>query len=251
MDNSHGAHFAFLDGYSHPLDSGADMVCDSLHKVLPAFTGSALLHVNTLNYKKAKKAMKQFCSSSPSYLIMLSTAIALNWAEKNARYEYNSTAKRVSQVKERLSSDGYLIPDCEPLRIYIKGNGKEINRLLEQNGCKTEFYDEDGVLLMFSPSNTPEDFEKITKALIGIDIAKKLPSINTISDILPIRKMTLNKAFYSDYEVVPITDSVGRVAAECLGKYPPGIPKALMGEVITKECLYGVTQLQVSVVKNV
>ena len=42
VDNAHGAYLKFLSPSRHPIDLGADIVCDSAHKTLPALTGAAL-----------------------------------------------------------------------------------------------------------------------------------------------------------------------------------------------------------------
>lgn len=46
VDNAHGAYLKFLESSAHPIDLGADIVCDSAHKTLPALTGAAYLHIS-------------------------------------------------------------------------------------------------------------------------------------------------------------------------------------------------------------
>ena len=48
-------------------------------------------------------------------------------------------------------------------------------------------------------------------------------------------EMTPREAFLGAQEVVPIDDAVGRIAAESLAAYPPGIPNVLPGERLTAE----------------
>ncbi len=69
VDNAHGAHLRFLRGEDgrplHPMQLGADLCCDSLHKTLPALTGAALLHCNREEYvPQLKGAMTVFGSTS-------------------------------------------------------------------------------------------------------------------------------------------------------------------------------------------
>jgi lysine decarboxylase len=45
--------------------------------------------------------------------------------------------------------------------------------------------------------------------------------------------MTPREAFLAAQEVVPFADAAGRVAAESLAAYPPGVPNVLPGERIT------------------
>ena len=49
--------------------------------------------------------------------------------------------------------------------------------------------------------------------------------------------MTPRDAFLGPQEVVPARAAVGRVAAESLAAYPPGIPNVLPGERLTAETL--------------
>jgi arginine decarboxylase len=54
--------------------------------------------------------------------------------------------------------------------------------------------------------------------------------------------MTPRAAFLGPQEVVPVGEAVGRVAAESLAAYPPGIPNVLPGERLTAETLEYIQQ---------
>jgi lysine decarboxylase len=49
--------------------------------------------------------------------------------------------------------------------------------------------------------------------------------------------MTPREAFLGPQEVVPFEEAAGRVAAESLAAYPPGVPNVLPGERLTRETL--------------
>ena len=49
--------------------------------------------------------------------------------------------------------------------------------------------------------------------------------------------MTPREAFFSGYEVVEAKDAVGRVSAEMICPYPPGVPVLSPGERITEAAL--------------
>lgn len=73
VDEAHGAHFGFSNGFPQKaLTLGADVVIESIHKTLPAFTQSAALHVkgNRVSIEKIEKFLGIYQSSSPSYLLM-------------------------------------------------------------------------------------------------------------------------------------------------------------------------------------
>ncbi len=50
-------------------------------------------------------------------------------------------------------------------------------------------------------------------------------------------EMTPREAFLGPQEVVPVEEAAGRIAAEGLAAYPPGIPNVLPGERLTQESL--------------
>ena len=75
VDEAHGAHFAFSDEFPESaLSCGADLVIQSLHKTLPSFTQTALLHVNSdrIDRDILKHFLSVYQTSSPSYLLMMS-----------------------------------------------------------------------------------------------------------------------------------------------------------------------------------
>jgi arginine decarboxylase len=49
--------------------------------------------------------------------------------------------------------------------------------------------------------------------------------------------MSPRDAFFARVEQVPVTDAAGRVAAEMVSPYPPGVPVLAPGERITQEVL--------------
>ena len=51
------------------------------------------------------------------------------------------------------------------------------------------------------------------------------------------RRMSVREAWFSDAEVLPVEQAVGRVSADSVAAYPPGIPNLMPGEEITAENL--------------
>ncbi len=101
IDNAHGSHLAFLNYNYHPLNLGASATADSLHKTLPVLTGGALLHLKDKSlYNKAKYWMEFFGSSSPSFPIMASIDICLDWLEKEGKAKFFDLEKKVGSIKK-------------------------------------------------------------------------------------------------------------------------------------------------------
>ena len=59
------------------------------------------------------------------------------------------------------------------------------------------------------------------------ELVVKIPEIPQLS-------LTPREAFYGQTEIVPFKESAGRIIAEFIYVYPPGIPILLPGEVISQ-----------------
>ncbi|MBP5305330.1 MAG: amino acid decarboxylase, partial [Lachnospiraceae bacterium] len=168
VDGAHAAYFKFLKGefakdYPHPIDCGADMVCASAHKTLPALTGAAYLHISDSMQDViplAKHAMDIFGSSSPSYLIMASLD-GVNGVAKDFEKSLEGFCKEVKKLKEDIAELGFDIAKSDPMRITVRKsecfNGSDFANILRKHGCEPECFAEDYVILMLSPYNRAED----------------------------------------------------------------------------------------------
>ena len=113
VDNAHGAYLKFLESSAHPIDLGADIVCDSAHKTLPALTGAAYLHISRTapdffaDY--AENALSVFASTSPSYLILQSLDAVNGLLHKGLADRIRTSAARAESCKARLSEHGYTL----------------------------------------------------------------------------------------------------------------------------------------------
>ena len=74
VDEAHGAHFGFSQGFPQKaLAFGADLCIESVHKTLPAYTQSALLHYRKnpwIDLERVKQYLGIYQTSSPSYILM-------------------------------------------------------------------------------------------------------------------------------------------------------------------------------------
>ncbi len=239
-DNAHGAYLKFLKPSAHPIDLGADIVCDSAHKTLPVLTGGAYLHISknapVVFKERAKDALALFGSTSPSYLI-LSSLDRFNGSIP----DFIGFAKRCNQLKQQITALGYTLTGDEPLKITIQAKkygyeGTELQRELEAQGIICEFADPDFLVLMLSPKNTDIELEKILKGL------KKIPKKASISALPPSTfkseaKTSPREALLSLSEELPTDGCEGRIFASSALGCPPAVPILVSGEVITKEAI--------------
>ena len=80
VDSAHGAHLGF--GGEFPQNAvrlGADAVIESLHKTLPSFTQTALLHLNSdlISKSRIEKYLGIYETSSPSYILMAGMEVCI------------------------------------------------------------------------------------------------------------------------------------------------------------------------------
>ena len=175
VDGAHSAYFKFLQGeyakgYPAPIDCGADAVCSSAHKTLPALTGAAYLHLSD-SFKDVfgtvKHAFDLFGSSSPSYLIMASLD-AFNGEAEEFGERLGFFGGKVSKLKAELTEMGFSVSKSDPMRIVVTSderfNGEDYAKALRAVNCEPECFDRDYVIMMLSPYNSEEDLRRIKEA---------------------------------------------------------------------------------------
>jgi len=252
VDNAHGAYLAFLKENLHPIALGADICCDSAHKTLPALTGAAYLHTaNSELVPDLKRCMALFGSTSPSYLILASLDLCNRYLAGSFRNDLAETVKRVSELKSQL---GFLIVrDTEPLKVtfyaYPCGlRGHALAGQLRRSGVEAEYADETHTVLMFSTSNTEEDYARTASAAQMLMCPRILLRPPEFEFTEPVRAMSPREAFFAEKEAVPIEKALGRTAADSVTVCPPCIPIAAAGEVIDENILkilkmYSISQI--------
>lgn len=258
VDNAHGAHLKFLKSPAplHPLEMGADLCCDSLHKTLPVITGGALLQIAGEDFlSRAKEAMSLFGSTSPSYLIMLSAAACLEELEDSLPARMEETVHQVEGLKQLAREKGFLLPDfpCDPMRLTLclsPGgiSGKAFDIHLKNHDIQAEFVSDSGCVLLFSPYNSSQDFSRVRQAILSVPLRRQAPVSYPI--LPPSRRLSLREAILSEKEELPTGQAAGRISAQIKTPCPPGIPLIMPGEEITPEAIplllqYGIQTINV------
>lgn len=263
VDNAHGSHLMFTSKNLHPISCGASLCADSAHKTLPVLTGGAWLHINDDKFiKSAKSAMALFGSTSPGYPVMASMDICLSWLFNYAEKEFKNLEFRVSNIKNIARNIGIYIPDddiSDPVRIVlgtwkIGYSGYEFREYLYKYKIEPEMCDKNNVVLIATPFNTKNDWDRLEKALscvkpkIGIGIF--LQNKNFIGNELPEVKASVREAIMGESVYVDISASKNRIAADIVCPCPPGVPVVMPGEKIGEteyEALkrYGISEVLV------
>ena len=258
IDNAHGAYLRFLKDSLHPIDLGADLCCDSAHKTLPVLTGGAYLHLSdSLNQvwkNDVKHFMEYFSSTSPSYLIMASLDAANDVLDTTFKKSLSECIQRVDGLKNALIQHGYTILSGEPMKITISTKefgytGNEIANLLMECDIYPEFYDSDYIVLMPSPYNTKDDFERLQKCLCGIE--RKSILVNKPPKLEQSKKaMNVRQALFAPSMTLDVSKSLGQVCSSVTVSCPPAILPVIPGEVISESSIevmkyYGIETVRV------
>ena len=297
VDNAHGAYLHFLKEKSHPIDLGADICCDSAHKTLPVLTGGAYLQIGKIapDYfvQNAKQAMVLFGSTSPSYLIMGSLDLCNAYLSDGYEKKLEQTIQKLENLRESLRKMGWCVEQTDPLKLTIRsesiyvheqtGNtececsrynmtGVEIANELRKAQIECEYADKNYLVLMATPENAEEDFEKLEEKMQEIAIRKKkcvkennkylhtedIKFFHKEEKMQPLyceQKISIREAIFSNQEQIKTKDSVGRICGIPIVSCPPAIPIVVAGELINEEAVklfayYGIETVSVVKITN-
>lgn len=290
VDEAHGAHLPFTRGLfpETALRQGADIVIHSLHKTLPAFTQTALLHRNSdrVDKEKIKRYLSVYQSSSPSYILMAGVSSCLKWLAEQGKESFEVYEKRLvywrKKYQELLAGGNGIklvdfrkaegaaassIYDYDVSKLIFSVKGSEVSGesfygiLRDRYHLQMEMASLDYVLALSSVCDREEGFERLYRALKELkkEITEKKPAKkenrkeNAAESNFSFPKakqiVSLSEAEEKKKRIVRLEESVGFVSASNLYVYPPGIPFLLPGEEITEELIGCVRRLQAAKLK--
>lgn len=253
VDAAHAAHFPFIKVLSKYLPREADMFCTSAHKTLAALTQTAMLHAGkdcTLTDARIRRAMALTESSSPSYVLMCSIDYAVHDG-LSGRYETHFN--RILSLREKLLSafNGIELLDeapkklgiraIDPTRLTLRVTGRGISGVqaahaLMEHEIYPEMADFDSIVLITSPDDKLEWYERLFRALDALPYGKA-PLTSTPALALPHETIiSVRDATLCQTEALALTKRlIGRVCAGTVGIYPPGTAALAPGERIEAE----------------
>jgi lysine decarboxylase len=269
VDQAHGAHLRFFER-EHPgflpqsaESAGADISVNSTHKTLGSWTQSAVMNVQSDRVDMDAIDDKLQCveTTSPSYALMSTldinaqilerhrSALMDEW-RRNIEY-FHKTSRNVRGLRVLAPKDGY---DCTKIVFSLSRSGCEIKRTLEDvYGVYPELHSGDLVMCMTGVGNTRAHYRRLVSALRGISAAARdsdkpngpnnpqcvrtqapradaaaASCWNNRNETRPVPRKT---------ECVPLGKAAGRVCAQSLVPYPPGIPLICPGEIFTRQTI--------------
>ena len=256
VDNAHGAYLRFLQPSCHPLDAGADLCCDSAHKTLPVLTGGAYLHIGqnapAAFVHNAKTALALFGSTSPSYLTLASLDLCNAYLAAEYPARLTAAVQRVRAAAQQLAANGWQLLPADPLRLTLRApaglTGMALAARLHAAGVECEYADPDFLVLMTTPENSEDDWQRLLQALGRADApAAPLPTLLLARGE---QVVSIRQALFAPRERVLARQALGRVCGAPTVACPPAIPVAVCGERIGPEALrlfdyYGISTVEV------
>jgi arginine decarboxylase len=261
IDEAHGPHLRFNPKLPKcALEAGADMCVQSTHKIVGGMTQASMLHATSgrINVDDVTNTLKLLQTTSPSYILMASLDLARMQMATEGKKLLNRTIKLAEDArteidkmigiscfsKEQAKQAGMADMDVTKLTITVSDlglSGYTVSQMLNTRfSIQVEMADPFHVLVIVSIGDRQDDLNRLVEALRQIAAESGLQGA-----LLPLDKvhppllqnrfaMTPREAFYSDTEMVSIDLAIGRVAAEIVTVYPPGIPLLVPGEEISR-----------------
>jgi arginine/lysine/ornithine decarboxylase len=262
VDEAHGAHLPFHVDLPKPaLECGADMTAQSTHKLVGSVTQTSMLHCRKgfpgMDRVAASMALVQ--STSPNYWFLASLDSARQQLAMNGTELLEKTMKLARTVRAELNSipgirsfgrniidyNGVEGFDETKITIDFAGiglNGCQAESLLRQEKIEVELTAANHVLALITLGDTDASAEALLQACRRIAAGRSVRHDAAIEaeEPLPAPQVVVSPraAWNSKTDTVPLEQSRGRVAAETVTFYPPGIPVIAPGEVVTTACIH-------------
>jgi lysine decarboxylase len=266
VDEAWGAHLYFHDSLpSGALRNGADVVLSSTHKHVGSLTQSAILHLgegSLIDEEVLDRSVTLIESTSPNALLTASLDATRRQAATRGQELMGETLAALAEAHERINEiPGLALLDEElatgrrsvaawdPLRLSVDvrrtgATGHRIAQVMrERDDIIVELFSENVVVAAFGlGERSGPAAERLVAGLrhaaeaIGADDLEQRRAFAEPPPWGPL-ELAPRDAFLGAQEVVPFEAAEGRIAAESLAAYPPGVPNVLPGERLTAPTL--------------
>jgi lysine decarboxylase len=252
VDQAWGAHFGFHPGLpAHTLALGADAMVTSAHKTLTAFTQGAYLLARgeLLDLGRVDESFEALQTTSMAAAILASLDSTRALLALRGEELLGETLRLAALARDELSRvDGLGLVDSDDptkLVLVLAGTGADglaVERDLYAQRITLELANRDSLVPLLTIGDTAASVERLVSALREtIERHRGEPrrpgGASAIWAIEPEVALSPREAFFAPRETVDAAAAVGRVAAETIAPYPPGIPAIAPGELIRAELL--------------
>ncbi|WP_280769371.1 aminotransferase class I/II-fold pyridoxal phosphate-dependent enzyme [Salipaludibacillus daqingensis] len=264
VDEAHGVHIHFNENLPpSAMQAGADMAATSVHKLGGSLTQSSVLNLqgDRVSYLRVQSIISMLTTTSTSYILLASLDTARRHLAMEGHDQLEDVIKLADDTRKKINSipgitcpgkeilDEKAIFDLDPTKLIISIkelniSGYEVEKWLRNHAnIEVELSDLYNILCIVTMGDSRETMDKLIKGLSDLSEVfyylreEQLSTIRVQVPNIPILAMSPREAFYAETEVIKLDQSAGRISAEFIMIYPPGIPIFIPGEIIEQENL--------------
>lgn len=261
LDAAWGGHFGFHPELpEHAIQIGADALITSVHKALPGYSASALLIAQGkyLNLDRIEQSFETTHTTSPAGAPLASIDGVRALLATRGNELISQLLKNVAAFKEKVQSEFALpiflyatnFPEgrFDPTKIVLRvqqlgASGVDIERELQAAGIRVEMADRDTIVFLATLADAENDFNTLADALIPIlkrlQVQRRESATALSWSVVPERGISMRDAYFAKTEMVSAANAAGRISADLIAPYPPGVAVVAPGEVLTVQILEG------------
>ena len=261
IDAAWGGHFGFSKSTpQHAFQLGADALITSVHKALPGYSASALLLARTqfLSADRLEQSFETTHTTSPAGAPLASIDGVRALLEQRGDQLITQLVKHVDDFKKSvqshfevpifLSASNFPEGRFDPAKIVLRANqlgasGVDIEKELIKKDIRVEMADNDTIVFLATLADEESDFKTLENVLVPI--LKSLqgaphPSATALSwSVIPQVGASMRDAYFAQTEMVDARDAIGRISADLIAPYPPGVAVVAPGEILTEQIVSG------------
>jgi arginine decarboxylase len=254
VDQAWGAHLGFHSALPpHTLSMGADAMVTSAHKTLAGFTQSAYLFARggLIDLGRLEQGFEALHTTSPSAAILASLDRTRALVAQRGEELLERTIGLVEAARARLAAlpgvrvlgPDLAVPAYDPTKLVLAlagtgADGLEVEADLWAEGVRLELANRDTLIPLVTIGDTEAAVERLVSALErSLERRRGRPrragAASAVWSVEPQTAMSPREAFFAPRQTLPASRAAGRIAAETVAPYPPGIPAIAPGELIT------------------
>ena len=255
IDEAHGGYFGWsgLEGFdAYPY---ADAWVQGTHKMLGSMTQTGILHLRSgrIDGNRIRRSLELITTTSPSYILLASLDCNRKFLAISGKAMFRAKTPAMLKLKKEIARLGALqvldeerLPDpagkIDPWKLCLSFkklgfSGYQVEQVLRTEfKIQAEYADFNQVTFLMAPWQDPNDLRTLQKALEMICRRMGNEQVNTILPrSIPPLKLHPREAALGTGSYINLLEAVGRVSADIIAPYPPGIPLIAPGELIREQ----------------
>ena len=263
IDAAWGGHFGFHPELPrHVIQLGADALITSTHKALPGYSASALLIARGqyINLDRLEQSFETTHTTSPAGAPLASIdgcrALLQTRGEELLGQLISNIKDFKAVVQREFSQEIFLNPSnfapgrFDPVKVVLRANqlgasGVDIEKAIGASGVRVEMADRDTVVFLATLADTAQDFTRLASILIPVlkELATTARETATALSwsVIPQKGISMRDAYFAKTEMVSATEALGRISADLIAPYPPGVAVVAPGEILTAQIIDGLS----------